>query len=351
MRVLVTGHQGYLGTVMCQLLAAAGHDVAGLDTGWFAPCLLGPSAAEPPLLGRDIREVRPADLAGFDAVVHLAALSNDALGAMAPELTWDINHRAAVALARAARSAGVVRFLYSSTCSVYGASDTGQLVAEDAPLVPVSAYAMAKVQVERDLHTLADERFIPVYLRNATAFGHSPRLRTDIVLNDLVASAVLTGVVRVTSDGTPWRPLVHLRDIAQAFLAALTAPAEAVRDQPINVGNESLNLRVAEIAELVGRSTGAAVQITGENGADPRSYRVDFRRIRELLPSFRTQWDLERGVAELVHAYRQHGLTPADRQHRFMRLPWLRSLISAGRLDDALRWRAEPSQPKSQVRQ
>src|SRR4051794_2129103 len=245
MRVLLTGHQGYLGSVMAPVLAGAGHQVVGLDSGLFEGCLLGPAPTDPPGHRVDLRDVTHEQVSGVDAVVHLAALSNDPLGALAPELTYDINHRAAVRLARLARDAGVRRFLYASTCSVYGASGGDALVGEDAPLRPVTPYAESKVRVEDDLTALSDEDFTPVFLRNATAFGFSPRLRADIVLNNLVGHAFLTGEVRVLSDGTPWRPLVHARDIADAFAAALTAPREAVHARAFNVGTEQNNVTVA----------------------------------------------------------------------------------------------------------
>ena len=225
MRVLVTGHQGYLGTVMVPILQAAGHDVTGLDSGFFADCVLGPAPTDPPGMRVDLRDVTREQLEGFEAVIHLAALSNDPLGALAPQITYDINHHASVRLARLAKEAGVRRFLYASTCSVYGAAGE-DLVTEDAPLRPLTPYAESKVRVEDDVAAIADDSFSPVFLRNATAFGFSPRLRADIVLNNLVGHAVLTGDVRVLSDGTPWRPLVHARDIATAFLVALEAPIE-----------------------------------------------------------------------------------------------------------------------------
>ncbi|NUS87465.1 MAG: SDR family oxidoreductase, partial [Streptomyces sp.] len=228
MRVLLTGHQGYLGTVMAPVLSAAGHEVVGLDAGLFADCVLGPAPADPAGHRVDLRDVTAEHVAGVDAVIHLAALSNDPLGALAPDLTYDINHHASVRLARLARDAGVRRFLYASTCSVYGAAGGDDLVAEDAPLRPVTPYAESKVRVEDDLHALSDGDFSPVFMRNATAFGYSPRLRADIVLNNLVGHALLSGEVLVLSDGTPWRPLVHAADIARAFAAALVAPREAV---------------------------------------------------------------------------------------------------------------------------
>ncbi|MBD3932715.1 SDR family oxidoreductase [Streptomyces chumphonensis] len=340
MRVLLTGHQGYLGTVMAPVLADAGHEVVGLDAGLFADCVLGPPPADPPGARTDLRDVTADHLAGVDAVIHLAALSNDPLGALAPELTYAINHHASVRLARLAREAGVRRFLYASTCSVYGATGGGDLVTEDAPLRPVTPYAESKVRVEDDLHALADGDFSPVYLRNATAFGHSPRLRADIVLNNLVGHALLSGEVRVLSDGTPWRPLVHAADIARAFAAALVAPREAVHDRAFNIGSETNNVTVAEIADQVAEAVpGSRVVITGETGADPRSYRVDFSRFRAALPGFDCAWTVKRGALELADAYREHGLTREGFERRFTRLAVLRAASEAGSVDATLRWR------------
>ncbi|AHI01787.1 SDR family oxidoreductase [Kutzneria viridogrisea] len=337
MRVLLTGHQGYLGSVMAPVLAAAGHEVLGLDSALFADCVLGPAPADPagPLV--DLRDVTAAQLAGVDAVIHLAALSNDPLGSLAPELTYDINHHASVRLARLAKDSGVRRFLYASTCSVYGAAGE-DLVNEDAPLHPVTPYAESKVRVEDDLLDLADEDFTPVFLRNATAFGFSPRLRADIVLNNLVGHAVLTGEVRVLSDGTPWRPLVHAADIADAFAAALVAPREAVHCRAFNVGTEDNNLTVAQIAaEVVEAVPGSRLVITGEAGADPRSYRVDFSRIRSALPEHRTRWTVKAGAVELSEHYRRHGLTREDFDRRFTRLARLSDRRAAGQIAADLR--------------
>ena len=336
MKVLLTGHQGYLGTVMAPVLRAAGHDVIGLDVGWFADCVLGPAPADPPSLRLDLRDVGVADLEGFDAVIHLAALSNDPLGHLAPEITYDINHAASVRLARLAKQAGVGRFLYSSTCSVYGAAGDG-LVAEDADLAPVTPYAISKVRVETDLDELTDTDFCTVSLRNATAFGFSPRLRADIVLNNLVGYALLTGQVLVLSDGTPWRPLVHAADIAEVFAAALVAPADEVRGEKINVGTEANNVTVAEIAEVVAAETGAAVRITGEAGNDPRSYRVDFSRLRRLLPGASVRHSILDGARELVAAYREYGMNDDIFNHRFVRLARIRELQESSQLDDNLR--------------
>ncbi|MDT6982746.1 NAD-dependent epimerase/dehydratase family protein [Streptomyces lusitanus] len=341
MRVLLTGHQGYLGTVMAPVLTAAGHEVVGLDAGLFADCVLGPRPADPPGTRVDLRDVTADHVAGVDAVIHLAALSNDPLGALAPELTYDINHHASVRLAKLAQDAGVRRFLYASTCSVYGAAGGDDLVAEDAPLRPVTPYAESKVRVEDDLHELADDDFSPVYMRNATAFGYSPRLRADIVLNNLVGHALLSGEVLVLSDGTPWRPLVHAADIARAFTAALQAPREAVHDRAFNIGSETNNVTVAEIAQQVADAVdGSKVVITGETGADPRSYRVDFSRFREAVPGFACEWSVKRGALELADAYRAHGLTREAFEQRFTRLAVLRAASEAGEVDDTLRRRS-----------
>jgi nucleoside-diphosphate-sugar epimerase len=342
MKVLVTGSHGYIGSVAVPVLRAAGHDVTGLDACYYRGCDLYEAEEQAPLLELDVRDVRPEHLRGFDGVVHLAALSNDPLGDLDRELTLEINYRATVRLARAAKEAGVERFVFSSSCSMYGASGEDDLVDEDAPLRPLTAYAESKVRAEEELTALADASFTPVSMRNATAYGVSPRLRADLVLNNLVGWAHTTGAVRILSDGTPWRPLVHVEDIAGAALAALEAPAEAVRGEAFNVGAASENYQVRELAEIVRETVGdCQVEYAGSGDPDPRSYRVDFSKLTRVFPDFATRWDARAGAAELVEAYRGVGLDLAEFEGpRYTRLKRLRDLLESGALDADLRLRS-----------
>jgi nucleoside-diphosphate-sugar epimerase len=339
-RVLLTGSEGYIGAVMAPLLRRAGHEVVGLDSGLFAGCDFGAGAPGRAELRCDLRDVRPEQLAGFDAVIHLAALSNDPLGDLDPECTYAINHRASVHLAACARAAGVPRFLYSSSCSVYGAADPDAVLDESAPFRPVTPYGRSKVLVEAEVAKLADPHFHPTFLRNATAYGVSPRLRGDLVVNNLVGWALTTGRVHLKSDGTPWRPLVHVEDIARAFLAVLEAPVERIHGEAFNVGRDGENHRIAEVAELVREAVPESV-ITFAPGAgpDPRCYRVDFGKLARTLPGFTPRWRVADGVRELRDAFHQHGLRQRDLEgDRYLRIRHIQRLQAEGRLDAELRW-------------
>lgn len=342
MKVLLTGHRGYIGSVLGPLLREAGHDVVGLDSGLFEGCDFG-RVADMPSLSIDLRDVQVEHLVGFDAVLHLAALSNDPLSDLDPSLTYAINHHASVRLARLAKQAGVARFVFSSSCSLYGAAGDAFLD-ETAAFNPVTAYGESKVLVERDVQQLADERFSPTFLRNATAYGVSPRLRGDLVVNNLVGYAHTTGEVLIKSDGTPWRPLVHVRDISAAFLAALHAPREVVHNQAFNVGQTSENYRIRDIADMVREVVpGSRVTYAADGGPDRRCYRVDCAKIARVLGEygFRPTWTVRQGVEELYAAYQQRGLTLEDLQGaRYIRLATIRERLSAGSLDERLRWRS-----------
>ena len=339
MRTLVTGHNGYIGSVLAPLIAAAGHDVVGLDTYLFEDCSLGEDTVRIESLRCDVRDVRATDLAGFDAIIHLAALSNDPLGNVNPQCTYDINHLASVRLARLAKQAGVPRFLFASSCSLYGVAGDA-LLTEDAAFNPITPYGESKVRVELDVAKLADDRFSPTFLRNATAYGVSPRLRADIVVNNLVGVAYTTGEVLIQSDGTPWRPLVHIEDIARAFLAVLEAPREVVHNEAFNVGRTEENYRVRDLAEMVQEIVpGSRVRYAEGGGPDPRCYRVDCGKLARLLPEFQPQWTVRAGMQELHEAFRRHRLTAEQfLGDRYLRIKQILKLQAEGRLDASLRW-------------
>lgn len=339
MRVLVTGDRGYIGTVLVPLVQRAGHDVVGLDAGWYETCDFGPVASSYERRVGDIRDVVPEQLADFDAVIHLAAISNDPIGHLNPDATYAINAHAAVHLGVIAKQAGVGRFLFSSSCSLYGAAGTAA-VGEDATFNPVTPYGESKVIAERELSKLADDNFSPTYLRNATAYGSSPRLRADIVVNNLTGTAHTVGEVRLLSDGTPWRPLVHVEDISRAFLAVLEASRETVHDQAFNVGRDEDVMQIRDVAQCVAQICDVPVTFAADAGPDQRDYRVDFSKIGELLPAFRPAWTVADGVRELAADFQRVGLAAADFEGpRFVRLARIRELIAAGRLDDELRLR------------
>lgn len=342
MRVLVTGHNGYIGSVMVPVLQVAGHLVDGLDTFFFEDCSLDVVAngGHVPALRKDIRDVEASDLEGFDAIAHLAALCNDPLGDLHPEWTHDINHKASVHLARMAKEAGVQRFLYASSCSMYGAAGSDDILTEEAPLRPLTAYAISKVRTEEDVAKLADASFSPVFMRNATAYGVSPRLRADVVLNNLVCWAHTTGRVRIMSDGTPWRPIVHVQDISRSFAAVLAAPRASIHNQAFNVGANGENYQVRELAEIVRAIVpGCAVEYAAGAGPDPRSYRVDFGKLTRTFPDLKPQWNASFGAKDLYAALQECNITAADFPGRkYIRLSQVRHLLDGGLLDSTLRW-------------
>jgi nucleoside-diphosphate-sugar epimerase len=347
MRVLVAGDRGYIGAVLAPHLRDAGHEVTGLDAGLYEGCDF---RAGPVPIGdrrpRDIRDVRPDELVGYDAVVCLAALSNDPLGHLNKDLTYAVNLWGTVRLAKAAKAAGVARFLFASSCSLYGAAGAGA-VGEDASMQPVTPYGETKALAEAELSGLADETFSPTYLRNATAYGASPRLRLDIVVNNLTGIAMASGQVRLESDGSPWRPLVHVEDISEAFRTILEAPRELIHDEAFNVGRDEDNVQVRDIAEQVREAVpGSRLTFASGAGPDLRNYRVDFAKLSDTFPDLKLRWTVRAGVAELAAAFAEHGLTLAEfNSPRFIRLRRIRELQSLGLLDDLLRRHSDVSFP------
>jgi nucleoside-diphosphate-sugar epimerase len=341
MRVLVTGHLGYVGTVLVRLLQAGGHEVVGLDTDLYRGSTFGSESriANVPAIRKDIRDVEPHDLDGFEAVLHLAGLSNDPLGDLNPALTFEINHAASVRLAKMAKEAGVERFVFSSSCSNYGAGGE-DFLDESSPFNPVTPYGKSKVLVEQDVAKLAEDDFSPTFLRSATAYGVSPRLRFDLVLNNLVAWAYTTGMVYLKSDGSAWRPIVHVEDMSLAFMAAMVAPRELVHNQAFNVGRTEENYRIRELALIVAEMVpGSRVEFAAGASADARNYRVNCDRIVQTLPAYQPKWNVRKGVEELHQAYQDNGLQPGEFEGpRYRRINHIKDLISSGRLDSSLRW-------------
>lgn len=340
MRVLVTGTDGYIGVLLGALLVERGHEVTGLDTGFYRDGWLY-DGVEPlsRTIRQDIRCLTEADLAGYEAVIHLAELSNDPLAQNNPELTFQINHQGSVALARLCKKLGIPRFIYTSSCSVYGVGSGEDFMTEESPVNPQTAYAQCKVLVERDVSALADDDFSPTFLRNATAYGASPRMRFDIVLNNLAGLAWTTREIKLTSDGTPWRPLVHVRDIGQAIACVLEAPRAAVHNQIFNVGDTRENYRVREIAQIVSEAIPGCTLTLGRNDGDNRSYRVSFDKIKQALPSFRCQRDARFGAQELCEVFQRIGLTEETFRFRaYTRLKQLQHLVSTGQLDSEFFW-------------
>jgi nucleoside-diphosphate-sugar epimerase len=348
-RVLITGYNGYIGSVMGPYFAQAGYDVVGLDTGYFASCTLVPDKGRLPCISKDIRDIEATNLRGFYGVIHLAALSNDPIGNLDEGWTRQINNEATLRLAQYAKAAGVERFLFSSSCIMYGMSEAN-VVTEDSPLDPRTEYARSKVYAERAISELAGDGFSPTFLRNGTIYGLSPRMRFDTVLNELVGTAVVTGKVVVHSDGKPWRPVVHVQDVARAFKTVLEAPVEKIHNQAFNTGANELNHQIIELAEITAHTVpGCKLELKPQSGADQRTYKADFGKFARTFPEFTFNWNAESGAAELYRAFQNIRLSYEDlTDNRFTRLKWLKHLLESRQVDDRLRWR-RPAENKTYV--
>ena len=340
MRILVTGSHGFIGTILVPMLIKDGHDVVGLDSDLFRYCTYGEGLVDIKHIIKDIRDVEESDLKGFDAIIHLAGLSNDMLGNLNPKLTFEINHAASVKLAKIAKAVGVARFIFSSSCSTYGAAGA-KMLDETALFNPVTPYAVSKVLVERDVGKIASREFSPTFLRNATAYGVSPRIRFDVVLNNLTAWAFTTGKIRLKSDGTPWRPIVHIEDISRAFIAVLHSPRETIHNQAFNIGKNNENYQISDLAGFVNKTVpGCSIEFDKDAGPDKRSYRVDFRKYEKNFPGYKLQWDGNIGTQNIYQAYQKYGLKKEEYEgEKYKRIEHIKYLLRTGHLDSTLRWK------------
>ena len=345
MRIMVTGHKGFIGAALVPMLCSAGHEVVGLDSDLYRNSTYGSAPAPVPEIIKDVRDVEKEDMQNLDAIVHLAALSNDLLGDLDPELTYEINHHASVRLAEIAKELGISRFVFASSCSSYGAAGDDALD-EASEFNPVTPYAISKVLVERDVQQLADSSFSPTFMRNATAYGVSPRIRFDVVLNNLMAWAYTTGKVHLKSDGTPWRPIVHIEDISRAVLAALSAPREIVHNEAFNVGLNTENYQIRQLAEIVLQTIpGSEISFAADASSDKRNYRVDFSKYGSTFPDFALQWNARTGAEHIYQSYRKIGLEAEDYEGpKYKRISQLQLLLDSGQLDDTMRWKSLPAQ-------
>jgi nucleoside-diphosphate-sugar epimerase len=340
MKILVTGHDGYIGSIMVPMLIAQGHEVIGIDTKFYEKCIFGEHIVKIIETRKDIRDIKKSDLKGYNAIIHLAALSNDPLGDLKPEITYEINYEASVNLAENAKKAGVKRFLLSSTCSVYGGASEGELLTEKSQVNPLTPYADSKVLSEKEIASLADSKFSPTFLRSATAYGVSPKLRSDLVLNNLVGWAYVTGNILLKSDGMAWRPIVHIEDISRAFISVLKSPRELIHNQIFNVGITNENYQIRTLAEIV-KDTVLGSKITFAEGAGPdkRSYRVDFTKISKLLQEYKPTWTAKKGAMQLYNAYKKVGMRSEELEGlKYIRLKQLQSLIEKSLVNSNLRW-------------